>query len=142
MARTRGWGRSSTHCQQRYRVYASLGLASAALASSGNPRGFDVATGQSGKRGGPQTVRSAAQGIPRDVEQPAPKKGCRGSLDWGQCQSSYCRDVPIARGAQATTSGEANQDEGLGKQSHWQQEPLAARAPGVLTCGRLSAPGH
>lgn len=112
------------------RVYASLGLGSAALAGHEGhwevevQGDFDVATGQSDKAGGPQTVRPAAQQIPTEVAEPAPKQGCRGSLGWGQCQPPHCRGVPTARGAQATTSGEANQDEGLGKQSPWQQEPL------------------
>lgn len=84
---------------------------------------FDIAAGQSDKTGGPQTARPAAQQIPIDVAQLAPKQGCRGSLGWGQCQPPHHRDVPTARGAQATTSRKANHDEGLGKQSHWQQEP-------------------
>lgn len=61
----------------------------------------------------------------------SPKAGLQEQLwGWGMITApTRERDVLLDRGAQATTSGEANQGQGSGKQSRWWQE-----LPG--------APGH
>lgn len=85
----------------------------------------DVARGQSDKTGGPQPGRPCCTTAPQGCGTASPKAGLQGQPGLGTMSAPTLRAVPTARGAPASTGGEANQDEGLGKQRHWQQEPLA-----------------
>lgn len=127
------------------RVYASLGLGSAALAGHEGhwevevQGDFDVARGQSDKAGGPQTVRPAAQQIPTEVAEPAPKQGCRGSLGWGQSQPPHSAGVspqpeePKPPPVEKQTRMKAWESKAPGSRSPWCTHMWPAERPRALT---------